>query len=113
MQPLDYFWGANERNVGALLAQIGLPPADTGSDTFVADSMFWVRLSALRPLLDAHLLPSLFEPEAGQVDGTQAHAIERIVGLVVRHSGAQQQTAAQVLGRPFDDGQPYAYARKS
>jgi len=112
VQPLDYFWGANERNVGALLAQIGLPPADIGRDTFVAGSMFWVRLAALRPLLDAHLLPSLFESEAGQVDGTRAHAIERIIGLVVRYSGAQQQTAAQVLGRPFDDGQPYAYARK-
>jgi len=112
VQRLDYYWGANERNVGALLARIGLPAADIERDTFVAGSMFWVRLSALRPLLDAHLYRSLFEHEAGQVDGTQAHAIERIVSLVVRHAGANAQTAAAVLGLPFTDGQPYSYARK-
>jgi len=112
VQRLDYYWGANERNVGALLARIGLPAPDIDHDTFVAGSMFWVRLSALRPLLDAHLYRSLFEHEAGQVDGTQAHAIERIVSLVVRHAGADEQTAAAVLGLPFTDGQPYAYARK-
>lgn len=112
VQRLDYYWGANERNVGALLARIGLPNADIERDTFVAGSMFWVRLSALRPLLDAHLYRSLFEHEAGQVDGTQAHAIERIVSLVVRYAGANEQTAAAVLGLPFTDGQPYAYARK-
>ncbi len=112
VQRLDYYWGANERNVGALLARMGLPAADISRDTFVAGSMFWVRLSALRPLLDTHLQRSLFEPEAGQVDGTQAHAVERVVSLVVRHAGAKQGTAATVLGLPFDDGQPYQYARK-
>lgn len=112
VQPLDYYWGANERNVGALLSQIGLPAADISKDTFVAGSMFWVRLSALRPLLDTHLVPSSFDLEAGQVDGTQAHALERVISLVVSHAGAHTRTAAEVLGLPFEDGQPYQYARK-
>lgn len=112
VQPLHFYWGGNERNVGALLAQLGLPAADITSDTFVAGSMFWVRLSALRPLLDAHLYRSSFESESAQVDGTQAHAIERIISLVVRHAGYREQTAAALLGLPFESGQSYRYARK-
>lgn len=112
VQPLHFYWGANQRNVGGLLAQLGLPAADIDTDTFVAGSMFWVRLSSLRPLLDAHLYCSAFDTEAGQLDGTLAHAIERIISLVVRSSGKRETTAASLLGEAFDAGQPYRFAQK-
>ncbi|MGL4691730.1 MAG: glycoside hydrolase family 99-like domain-containing protein [Stenotrophomonas maltophilia] len=112
VQPLHFYWGANQRNVGALLARLGLPAADIDTDTFVAGSMFWVRLSSLRPLLDAHLYCSAFDTEAGQLDGTLAHAIERIISLVVRSSGKREATAASLLGEVFDAGQPYRFAQK-
>lgn len=113
VQRLDYFWGANERNVQGLLSRFGLPQADTDNDTFIAGSMFWVRLEALRPMLDAHLQPSLFDEEAGQVDGTLAHAIERTFTLVARYAGYRQRDAADLLGIPHQEDTPYAYARRS
>ncbi len=113
VQRLDYFWGANERNVRRLLTRFGLPQADPDNDCFIAGSMFWVRLRALRPMLDTHLQPSLFEAEAGQVDGTLAHALERTFTLVARHAGFIQKDAATLLGLPHDDDSTYAYARRS
>jgi lipopolysaccharide biosynthesis protein len=113
IQPLHYFWGANRDAVHALTVRLGIPEPDTGRDRFVAGSMFWLRLPALRPLLDAHLEPWEFEPEAGQVDGTLAHAIERVFTLSARSAGFDLQSAAQVCGEPVADPQaPYPYARR-
>lgn len=113
VQRLDYFWGANERNVQALLSRFGVSQGDINADSFIAGSMFWVRLEALRPMLDTHLQPSLFDTEAGQVDGTLAHAIERTFTLVARHAGYRQQDAAALLGLPSPQDTTYAYARRS
>ena len=44
---------------------------------FPSGSMFWARSGALRKLLDVGLSFDDFEEEAGKVDGTLAHAIER------------------------------------
>ena len=46
---------------------------------FPSGSMFWGRSAAIRPFLDAGLRFEDFPDEAGQVDGTLAHAIERVV----------------------------------
>lgn len=112
LQPLDFYWGANADNVQRLLVRCGLPPADSARDSFVAGSMCWLRLEALRPLLDAHLSPESFETEQGQVDGTVAHALERCLLLAARHAGFETIDAARLLGLPEPDGQPYPYARR-
>jgi len=112
VQPLHFYWGANERNVRVLLSRLGIAQPDLEHDTFIAGSMFWARLPALRPLLDGHLQPSQFEAEAGQVDGTLAHAIERVFALAAREAGFRQATAAALLGLSADASAPYAYARR-
>src|SRR6185437_2863763 len=72
----------------------------------------YVRLAALRPLLDAHLEVSAFEPEAGQMDGTLAHAVERIFLPCIGAAGFDSASVAALCGLPEADA-PYPYARRS
>jgi len=48
---------------------------------FFAGTMFWARLDALMPVIDA-VDSRDFEPEMGQVDSTLAHALERLLCLI-------------------------------
>jgi len=87
LQPMDVFLAANKQAVRYLIARLGIDDRALRQARFVAGSMFWVRLSALRPVLDAHLDEWEFEPEQGQLDGTLAHGVERILALAVRNAG--------------------------
>ncbi|MBV8523269.1 MAG: hypothetical protein JOY71_14290, partial [Acetobacteraceae bacterium] len=53
---------------------------------FAAGSMFWFRRSSLISLTSPNL-PTLFEPEEGQLDGTIAHAMERLFPVEARRLG--------------------------
>lgn len=105
-------WGANREAFDFLLTRLGLPTPDKGL-RFVAGSMFWCRLQAMRPLLDAHLPESLFEAETGQIDGTLAHAIERIFVHVVHAAGYQAADAGRMCGGHDSRADvPYRYAKR-
>ena len=58
------------------------------------------RLSALRPLLDLGLRLDQFEPEAGQTDGTLAHALERWIGVVIQQQGLSCGTQGNASRHP-------------
>jgi lipopolysaccharide biosynthesis protein len=76
--------------------------------------MFWVRLDALRPLLDAHLGEDEFETEQGQVDGTLAHAIERVFALSAMATDRRLSDAATVCGQSVSSASgDYPYARRN
>jgi lipopolysaccharide biosynthesis protein len=111
VQPLAYYWGANKGSVEYLATRLGLAEPDTERDHFIAGSMFWARLEALRPLLDAHLSEWEFEAEAGQLDGTFAHAVERVFALAAGHAGFRMMEAGMLLGRPASP-RPFPYARR-
>ncbi len=49
---------------------------------FFAGTMFWARFDAIELLLNQQYRAKDFETESGQLDGTFAHALERLFGLV-------------------------------
>lgn len=82
-------WGANVDIARELAWRMGLRdplPADQEL-RFPVGSMFWARTKAIRPLLDLNLKSGHFPPEANQIDGTLAHAIERMLGVTCRATG--------------------------
>jgi lipopolysaccharide biosynthesis protein len=113
LQPLDYYWGANQANVDYLTRRLGIAAPQVEHDSFIAGSMFWLRPAALRLLLDAHLEVAEFEAEAGQLDGTLAHAVERVFSLTASAGGFGTASVASLLG--FAEAAPgtYPYARRS
>jgi len=114
LQPLNFYWGANENNVRYVTARVGIDAPHVESDSFVSGSMFWLRLDVLAPLLDAHLDEWEFEPEAHQLDGTFAHAIERVFTLCANHRQLKVIAASQASGQPAPPiQQRYAYAQRS
>jgi glycosyltransferase involved in cell wall biosynthesis len=76
----------NTERVDALIARLGMSSPTTGW-YFAAGSMFWFRPAALAPLLKMGLALDDFEEETGQLDGTLAHAMERIFSLAAIRAG--------------------------
>lgn len=80
-------WGTNYPYCQALSARMGIKICVDRMVPFPAGSMFLARTAALLPLLDMDLSFDDFPEEAAQVDGTLAHAVERILGNVVQATG--------------------------
>jgi lipopolysaccharide biosynthesis protein len=79
-------WGSNEARLRQLAARAGLGESEIRVD-FFAGSMFWCRRAALEPLKGLKLKLGDFEPEQNQIDGTLAHALERLFLLAAGHAG--------------------------
>lgn len=80
-------WGYDFDHARHLLARIGCT-IDAGTPLeFPTSTMFWARREALEPLFALGLTYEDFEPEAGQIDGTLAHAIERSLLYIAEHAG--------------------------
>ena len=111
--PMNFYWGSNQESVHYLCRLMGVAECDPGHDVFAAGSMFWIRLSALRPLLDLHLDEAEFEAERGQVDGTMAHALERCFSLSARRAGLYLASSEDTSVNAAPLEQDYAYAESS
>jgi len=73
--------GGNSNYMYDLLSRSGRPSSDFDKiekADFPAGSMFWFRGEVIKPLVDMNLSFDDFAVEAGQDDGTFAHAIERM-----------------------------------
>ncbi|MEL6583955.1 MAG: rhamnan synthesis F family protein [Pseudomonadota bacterium] len=71
----------------ALVQRLGISADKDTCPDFPAGSMFWARTSAIAPLLDLNLSVEDFADEAGQITGTLAHAVERIIGESAQING--------------------------
>jgi len=81
-------WLGNAGNGRSLLQRCGLDPAlADGFVDYPVGGMFWARVDALRPLLDCGLAVDDFDAEAGQTDGTLAHAVERAICISAESQG--------------------------
>jgi lipopolysaccharide biosynthesis protein len=81
------YWGSNEMLTRTLATCVGIRVPLDPDFVFVAGSMFWARLEALKDLILLPLDIDGFEPEPLPPDGTLAHALERFLGLSVLHRG--------------------------
>ncbi|MFZ6672737.1 glycoside hydrolase family 99-like domain-containing protein [Undibacterium sp. Xuan67W] len=79
--PMSYYWGANASKVNRLAKRLGIQPKIVEKQNFIAGTMFAARVNALQPLLNLSISDDDFEAESGQIDGTLAHAIERIISI--------------------------------
>jgi LmbE family N-acetylglucosaminyl deacetylase/glycosyltransferase involved in cell wall biosynthesis len=86
--------GYNDQNL--IAAQTHFPElnlSDIPSDfAFPAGSMFWFRPKALINLAGKKFDSDIFEPENHQIDGTLAHAIERLFGIIATKEGFENKT---------------------
>ncbi|RMD73406.1 MAG: hypothetical protein D6820_18670 [Lentisphaerae bacterium] len=83
------YWGPNRRSVQELLRIVGHPLQVERTDLhlFSAGSMFWFRPKALAPIFEAGFSEKDFFQNRKYLDGTIAHAFERIFLEVARREG--------------------------
>ena len=90
-------WGRNRDFADALARRMGIASLADPPPSFPVGTMFWARPAALAPLLDLGLDWSDYPAEPLPYDGSILHAIERLLPIVVAHTG-YRRAAVHVPG---------------
>lgn len=109
---LASYLGENKDRVFSIGARLGLSQDDVASQSFVAGTMFIARTEVFEPLVRLGFDDAAFEPEAGQKDGTLAHALERAMALSVKASGMRLASSDNTI-EEITPEKHYRFAAKS
>jgi lipopolysaccharide biosynthesis protein len=82
----ESYIGGNQQLVCELAEKLNIIYWDEPFN-FVAGSMFWFKPEAILSIIKLSLNDDDFPTESGQIDGTLAHALERIIGLIAQKQG--------------------------
>ncbi len=91
----DRWWGSNRDVVRDILARVELTP-DPDRLSFPAGSIYWLKPLMISMLRGLRLDAGSFPPEAGQVDGTTAHGVERALGYFAQAAGQRVLQTGEV-----------------
>lgn len=80
-------WGYDYDLARGLMRRLGVEINKNLVLEFPSGSMFWGRSAAFKPLINLDIGFDDFPEEAGQVDGTLAHAIERVLLMAAEAGG--------------------------
>jgi lipopolysaccharide biosynthesis protein len=89
-------WGRNRKGCEQLYARLFGDQLPRQCPDYPAGSFFWARTRYLAPLFDSNLSDTDFPAEEGQTDNTLAHAVERIIGTLDRHTGMAKKCVSTV-----------------
>jgi lipopolysaccharide biosynthesis protein len=98
----QYFMGGNETLIDNLSKKLSVQ-YNGDYFTFIAGSMFWFKPGAIATILNLNLSEEDFPDEFGQKDGTLAHAMERVIGLVAQKNGYKVVQTGTFTDTPNDD----------
>jgi lipopolysaccharide biosynthesis protein len=90
----EEYWGPNRDRTAELCARIGID-ITAYPLRFASGSIFWLHPRVIERLNALHLSLADFESESGQIDGTTAHAVERVIGFVVQSLDLEMQEAGR------------------
>ncbi len=102
---MSHYLADNAKYITNLAARLGVEMETVMQLPFAAGSMFSARVNALIPLLLLCFDENEFETEQNQVDGTLAHAIERVISVCASRLDYQVTTRS---GETIKEDYPHA-----
>ncbi|BCH65885.1 hypothetical protein RvVAT039_31010 [Agrobacterium vitis] len=81
----------NKDSIRYIAQKLRLECSSEALGAYAAGSMAFYRVKALTSVLEYDALEDLFGPEQGQLDGTAAHVLERLLPEMVRLNGFETQ----------------------
>lgn len=92
----EEYWGGDRYLVTELAKRLEVEIAPRELE-FAAGSMYWIRGFLLQGLKGLLMDKEDFEDEAGQIDATVAHAVERLIGILTREAGLKTLECSNAL----------------
>lgn len=104
------YWGDNQGITERLLRRLELPLEEERL-TFAAGSMYWTRAFILNGLRALGMTRDDFPEEAGQVNQTTAHGMERLLGVVTTEAGLQIRASTDIPPRSSQAWEVFTHGR--